>query len=626
MTPKFSSALGSVAAVIIALPLSVSADPEKSPFHREFDWKAPSHSNSSRSKVFRHRGGNSFTEQFPEEFRTIDGFGNNQANPEWGAAVVPFLRLTTVGYSDGLSAPAGDTRPSAREISNQVVAQDESIPNDRRATDWLWQWGQFLDHDIDETPLQVPTEYFPIEVPQGDPYFDPTNSGTAQIPLSRSAYEEVQGVRQQVNVLTAFIDASNVYGSEEARANGLRKLDGSGELRTSSSSYGPLLPYNYRADTEGHPDSAGEYFANGALPGQSAEDLFLAGDIRANEQVGLTSVHTLFVREHNYWAKAIKRKDPTLDGDEIYEMARCIVAAEMQRITYNEFLPVLLGHSAIRPYKGYDEDVNAGISNVFATAAYRVGHTMLSEELLRLRRSGGTISEGNISLAESFFSPEEVSEIGIEPYLRGLASQPAQQIDNKIVDPVRNFLFGPPGSGGFDLASLNIQRGRDHGLPGYNQLRADFGLPRLSGFSDYKAQDPSVVPILESLYGSPEDMDAWVGLLGERHVKGGLVGETLSAILADQFTRLRDGDRFWYQNYLSKPLQQIVNQQSLADIIRRNTEISGEIQDQVFLLKGGRNERDDRGERGRAEESRERGDKGRRGSEGGPGKGKKDRR
>ncbi len=514
---------------------------------------------------------NGYSRQFPSEYRTIDGDGNNRANPAWGAAQIPFVRSIAPAYPDGLSQPSGDSRPSARLLSERLSAQENSIHNERDATDFVWQWGQFLDHDLDETPTADPSEPFPIAVPLGDPSFDPMGTGTRIIPLSRSAYvHDVTGVRRQVNALTAFIDGSQVYGSDEDRARALRSLDGSGRLKTTASPHGPLLPYN----TAGFPNAGG-----------SAASLFLAGDVRANEQVGLTAMHTLFVREHNHWAEHLKRMDPQLSDDDLYQMARVLVVAELQAITYREFLPVLLGHDALSPYRGYRKEVNPGISNLFATAAYRIGHSMLSDNLQRYERNGQPSPAGPLPLAKAFFDPSIVETGGIDVLLRGLASQPAQRIDTRIVSGVRNFLFGPPGAGGFDLAALNIQRGRDHGLPDYNSVRAAFGLSPLTSVYDIDAVEPELVRELDYLYGSPDQIDPWVGLLAEAHVEGAMVGETVRAVLADQFTRLRDGDRFWYQNYLHPNLRNLVERQSLAVIIRRNTGIGSEIQDQVFLKK-----------------------------------------
>ncbi len=178
-----------------------------------------------------------------------------------------------------------------------------------------------------------------------------------------------------------------------------------------------------------------------------------------------------------------------------------------------------------------------------------------------------------------------MSSLGIEPYLRGMAKQKAQELDNQIVDDVRNFLFGPPGAGGFDLASLNIQRGRDHGLPSYNQTRANYGLPRLTSWNQISS-DPDVRTKLSSLYTSPDQVDLWVGGLAEDHVPGALVGPTFHAILKDQFERLRDGDRFWHEGYLPPSVLQNVRDQNLTRILRRNTGIGGEIQNNVWIVPG----------------------------------------
>jgi peroxidase len=504
--------------------------------------------------------------RYPNDIRTADGSANNRANPEWGQAGREFRRRTSLGYEDGQSSPAGGNRPSARAISNAVAAADpagNARPNSRGATDFLWQWGQFLDHDLDLTTTADPAEAFDIAIPAGDPQFDFKSTGAEIMALDRSAYNDVAGVRQQINSISAYIDASQVYGSDAARARALRTLDGTGRLKTST---GNMLPLN----------TAG--LAN-FPPGATA---FVAGDIRVNEQVALTSVQTLFLREHNFWADDTRRRNPNWSDEQIYQHARAIVGAEIQAITYREFLPVLLGPNALRAYNGYQPRVNAGIENVFATAAYRFGHSLLSANLLRLGGNRQPIAQGNLPLASAFFNQAAVTGVGIEPYLRGLATQRAQELDNQLVDAVRNFLFGPPGAGGFDLASLNIQRGRDHGLPSYNQLRADLGLPKVQRF-DQISGNRNVQTRLASVYVSVDDVDAWVGGLAEDHLPGALVGETFFLILRDQFERLRDGDRFWYETYLPADLLRQVRATSLAQIIRRNTAIRNEIQENVFL-------------------------------------------
>jgi len=228
--------------------------------------------------------------------------------------------------------------------------------------------------------------------------------------------------------------------------------------------------------------------------------------------------------------------------------------------------------------------VNPGISNEFSTAAYRLGHSLLSPVLLRLEKNGKPTPEGHLPLREAFFSPSRITnEGGIEPLLRGLAANQAQEIDNFIIDDVRNFLFGPPGAGGFDLASLNLQRGRDHGIPTYNDVRVALGLVPALTFADI-TKNPDVRQRLESVYGSVELVDLWIGGLSEDHRPGAMVGELFYTILVNQFERLRDGDRFFYLNAFPNFQISILESTTLADVIRRNTTINQEIQDNVFLV------------------------------------------
>lgn len=491
-------------------------------------------------------------------FRSIDGTNNNPFHPNWGAANTELIRKAACAYADGIGAPGGANLPSAREISNRVVAQTGSIENTRSASDFVWQWGQFLDHDLDLTGAAAPSEAFDIRVPTGDPFFDPLGTGLATIGLSRSHFvmSGTPLLRQQINEITAYIDASNVYGSDLPRSLELRMLDGSGRLKTSA---GNLLPFNVNG------------FPNAPTPNDPS--FFLAGDVRSNEQVALTAMHTLFVREHNTWATIFGFLLPGSSDEQRYQLARLIVAAEIQVITYEEFLPALLGPGALAPYTGYHPNVDPSIATEFATASYRFGHSMLSPVLQRLDWQWNEIPAGNLPLQQAFFSPSQIiANGGIEPILRGLSRQKAQEVDTMIVDDVRNFLFGPPGAGGFDLASLNIQRGRDHGLPGYNALRQAYGLPPKTSFAEVNA-DPAVQMRLASVYPSVDDIEPWVGGLAEDHLPNALVGELLRAVLADQFERLRDGDRFWFQIYLPPLLRGIIEHQTLADVIRRNTSI-----------------------------------------------------
>ncbi len=503
---------------------------------------------------------------------SIDGSGNNRANPDSNASHTTLARLAPAAYGDAISTPAGIDRPSARLISSQVSAQADERPNTLGLSSFLWQWGQFLDHDIDLTDGADPAEAFNVEIPRGDPWFDPAATGTVQILLNRSLYDPATGTaadnpREQINEITGWIDGSNVYGSDTERAQALRELDGSGRLRVSA---GNLLPFNV---------------AGLANAGGESSELFLAGDPRANEQIGLAAMHTLFVREHNRQVARLAAASPRLNGDQLYEQARRMVIGLLQVITYDEFLPALLGPDVLTDYRGYNPEVDARIANEFSTAAYRMGHTLLPPILLRFDRSMNESTFGHLSLADAFFSPSRLTdEGGIEPLLRGMSRQLSQDFDVYVVDEVRNFLFGLPGSGGFDLVSLNIQRGRDHGLPDYNSLRRAMGLAPVRSLRDISS-DPEVTRRLLLTYDSPDEVDAWVGGLAEDAQEGAMVGELVSAVIADQFQRLRDGDRFWYTRILTREQRREVEQTRLADVIRRNTTIGPELGDRdVFRV------------------------------------------
>lgn len=505
------------------------------------------------------------------EAQSLDGTGNNVANPAWGSVNQPFLRFAKAAYADGVSTPAGAGRPDARTLSNLFSAFsaadiEEGVVNDRDLSAFVYAWGQFLDHDIDLTNLATPKEPFPIAVPAGDTWFDPASTGAMTILLSRSAYAaSTSGVRQQVNSISAFIDGSQIYGVDATRAAALREFVG-GRLKTSA---GDFLPFNT------------QQLAN-ANDAHRVDDtqLFLAGDVRANENPELTALHTLFVREHNRLAASIAQQHPTWTDEQIFQQARRMVIAELQKITYEDFLPTLIG-KRLAAYQGYAPTVNPGIANEFATAAFRFGHSMVGADIEFLDNDGEPISD-EVLFRDAFFNPTLVVAHDIDPILKYLASDEAQEVDPMIVEDLRNFLFGAPGQGGFDLAALNIQRGRDHGLADYNTVRAAYGLPRVTRFDQITA-DKDLQAQLAAAYKSVDDIDLWVGGLIEDRLPGASLGPTFAKIIADQFSRLRAGDRFWYQNVLTGEALSEVERTTLADIIRRNTDLT-KLQDNVFFF------------------------------------------
>jgi peroxidase len=232
--------------------------------------------------------------------------------------------------------------------------------------------------------------------------------------------------------------------------------------------------------------------------------------------------------------------------------------------------------------------VNASITNSFAHAVFRFGHSEVNENTLMVDNHGQTI--GSLSVRDAFFNPailkNDPSNLG--RMLKGLASQLGQENDLLLVDGIRNNLFGPPGAGGLDLAALDIQRGRDHGLPDYNTLRRTYGLARVASFAEISS-DPAVQAKLEQLFGTIDNIDAFVGALAEDHLPNSSVGPLINAVVGNQFERLRDGDRFFYANdpfLASDAVRRIleVDKVTLAKVIRWNTDVTG-LQGNVFFDK-----------------------------------------
>jgi hypothetical protein len=511
--------------------------------------------------------------------RSYDGTGNHPTLHTLGAANTPLIRRDYLpAYANAFGAMISDAqRTNARTISNALSAQTGSIPNARGLSNYISAWGQFLDHDIDLSTTShgaAVNGSAPIAVQPGDPL------GPNPIAFTRSNFV-IEGSREQVNEVTAYIDASQVYGSSAARAAALRTNGGTGAKLLASANN--LLPYNTAGLTNQN---------QGPTP---ASQLFLAGDIRANENLLLTSLQTVFMREHNRLVDLIAVQQPGLNAEEQYQLARKIVGAEMQAITYQEFLPALMGSAAptVQGYS-YDQGEEASITNSFAHAAFRFGHSALPSTV-ELSNAGGS-SVGSLALGSIRFNPNQLTNNPglIDQLLRGAASQSSEEIDVKLVDAIRNVMFGPPGAGGTDLAAVDIQRGRDHGLPDYNTLRDAYGLSTVTSFNQITS-DAGLGASLSTVYGGDiNNIDPFIGGLAEDHVAGSSLGPLFQSIVKGQFTRLRDADRLFYRGntaglysngVLNPSIASLVdlNTVTLADIIEANTDVA-DLPSNVFFV------------------------------------------
>src|SRR5215213_912186 len=262
-------------------------------------------------------------------FRTIDGSGNNLADPTMGQAGSAFGRMTDkVAFNP-------DINP--RMISNVVVGQGVAeVENKKGLSELFTTWGQFLDHTLDLQGTGGPD--ISITVPAGDQFFTPGST----IGVSRAALD---ASGEPINRVSSWVDGSQVYGSSATVANGLKAADGM-HLAVSEGNHQPLV--------NGNP---------------------VFGDVRGAENDYLRSVQEVFTREHNFQVDKLLAADPSIAPELAYQTAKAIVDAEVQDITYHEYLPHLLGNGTIKAYQGYNPAVDASITTEFAGAAFRLGHS-----------------------------------------------------------------------------------------------------------------------------------------------------------------------------------------------------------------------------------------------------------
>lgn len=480
------------------------------------------------------------------EFQPIGGV-DNLADPLLDPVPgTPELAIAPPNFAPG-TTDTPISGPNPRTLSNVISGgtsadgETATTADQTGASGWLYAFGQFVDHDLDLEA--VGTTPINITVPDGDPDFP---DGTV-IPLTRAVTDPTTGTA--VNTIAGSLDLSQIYGSDAATAASLRNADGT--LKTS---------------------------AGDALPIQNG--VFVSGDARVDENPELTDISTMFVREHNYWVGVLQQQNPTWTGDQLYNEARAITTAEFQNIVYSEYLPALLGPNAIPAYTGFDPTVNTEVTQEFSTAAFRLGHSQVSGDQNQISNSGVVTSAQ--TLAQSFFNTpaDDISNDGIDGLIRDLSSDDSQALDVYAVPDLRNLLAASPDQ--MDLIAIDIQRERDLGIGTLNQTRISLGLTPYTSFSQLTS-DPTVAAALQSQFGSIDNVDLFLGGLAENHAPGADVGETFQTIIGNQFTALRDGDQFYWQNEGFDPqTATMISQTTLGDIIERTTGTPAE-QANVFV-------------------------------------------
>ncbi|KAK7076494.1 hypothetical protein SK128_009108, partial [Halocaridina rubra] len=503
-----------------------------------------------------------------EKYRSYNGRCNNLDNPTWGSKNNVFKRRLPPDYADGIDAPragrGGYPLPSARVVSAHLH-RDEGH-HDHAITIMTVAWGQAIDHDFTltaETKNDLKKEpkccegehnpaCLPIPVPDKDPFFSLFKRNCINVVRSLPGvrYGCKLGPRAQTNSVTAYIDANWVYGSDEETAKRIRL--GRGGLMKSLPvfrEYGmkDLLPLKLEEPEDGCIRPNRDVYC------------FDAGDGRVNEQLVLAVVHTMMMREHNRIATELYKINPHWDDETLYQETRHIISAQIQHISYNEFLPMVLGKDVMTKYglilekhgyfDGYDPKIDVSMSANFVTSAFRFGHSLLPSTVERWSPGNKYIASQRLS--EMLRQPYDLYKGGwCDQYIMGLTNQVAQAMDDAVTQEVTNHLFQEPDKKwGMDLAAINMQRGREHGVPSYNQFREFCGLPKAYKFDDLLgSMSNKTVRRYGDIYRHPDDIDLWSGGVSERPLPGSMVGATFSCLIGLTFKELRYGDRFWYEN------------------------------------------------------------------------------
>ncbi|HZM74094.1 MAG TPA: peroxidase family protein [Candidatus Limnocylindrales bacterium] len=462
----------------------------------------------------------------PFPIESLDGGGNNVANPTWGQAGRPYPRVGPAVYADGIGAPV--TGPNARYVSNRIFGDsNQNVFSERRVTQWGWTWGQFLDHTFGLREETGPTATnFDIPFNSNDPLETFTNT-LGVIPLTRTNATPGSGTstanpRQQNNTTPSQINAFAVYGGTNSRLDWIR--NGSNDGNPANNNATLMLPGGFlpRRDARGNANTAPTMAVDGRLL-SNPNRAMVAGDVRANENIALTATHTLFAREHN---RIVSLLPSSLSEEDKFQIARRTVIAEQQFITYNEWLPAM--GVALPKYAGYNPNVNPAVVNEFAATGYRVhsqihgefefeveNGTYTDAQLQTLRNLGAEVVVGDedteiaVSLNNGFFNPDLLVALRLDGIFASLLESQYKnehQMDNQL----RSVLFQVPVPGNplcdlepelepcfrgvVDLGAIDIVRGRDHGIPRYNALRQAYGLPAKTSFTAITGESTDQFP------------------------------------------------------------------------------------------------------------------------------------
>ncbi|XP_055944549.1 peroxidase-like [Argiope bruennichi] len=522
-------------------------------------------------------------------YRRINGSCNNLAHPTWGISRGCYLRFQPAfyhGYDNFSKSATGNPLPEPRDIVLKIF---KDVPRLSTKVSFMFTiYGQTIAHDLSRAeiedldaeccaePVNDPA-CASVPIRHNDPLYTKYNQTCLFLHRTDKCTDCSDISRQQVNGATAPLDVSTIYGSDHRKCLRVRAKDGTGKLLANVTEMGEMLPLDHQAHRLFCP---------------SKKNCFLAGDMRVNQHVFLTSMETLFMREHNRIATRLKKLNPHWEEEKLFQEARRIVIATMQCITYKEYLPLLLGPYVMRKFDmavtntsdgtKYNPKIHIGVRNEFATAGFRL-HSMIPSE----------VGSFDLKFTNVFRKPDLIVDGHLEKILKGASKVPSEEYDQYFALDVTQ--HSPANSKiiiGFDVASFDIQRGRDHGLAPYVVMVrfCSEGQLNIKTFDDLA---PLLMPkksayILRENYESVEDVDLYVGLHLERKFPGSLVGPTALCMITQQFYFAKFGDRFYFEHEgevpsFSKDQRNSLKQCSLARFLCDNSNIT-HVQQSPMLL------------------------------------------
>ncbi|KAJ7311206.1 hypothetical protein JRQ81_006817 [Phrynocephalus forsythii] len=528
------------------------------------------------------------------ETERFDGWYNNLVYHKHNSAGSVFSRLLPAAYADGVFQALQEPHvPNARRLSDVVAQGQSGYPAQGNRTVLGVFFGFHVLGEILETyKPSCPAEFLNLPIPKGDPVFDPSGSGDVVLPFQRMQWAPETGQspnapREQVNGVTGWLDGSAIYGPSHSWCDSLRDFS-EGKLLSGEDG---AFPKQTRAT------SLMWKALDPATRQSGAQGLFDFGNAKGNENPFLQAVGIVWFRYHNYWAKKLATTYSWSD-ELLFQHARKQVIAVYQNIVLYEWLPAFLRKKTITPYNGYKQHVDARISPEFVAASALFLGTMAPSgvykrnstcDIQKVVNINGSLSPA-LRLCNSYWSrenPNLKTARDVDELLLGMSSQIAEQEDNIVVDDLRDYWYGTVKYSRMDFVASWIQRARDLGLSTYNKVREFFNLKPAKEWQEIVQGNQTLLEEVSALYGNNTGrLEMLIGGLLEPNAT------LFHTIIEDQFLRLRDGDRFWFENtknclFSDKDIQEIRNT-TFSVVLEAVTSMgSGKLQKNVFQAKDG---------------------------------------